>query len=143
MTGYGEMVLAEFNYKNEFTPDPKLKQMLVFNSNKPHWRLWFLKKYMPVSYTHLDVYKRQRYSFTILNLKTMAHYQVLIIGGGTAGIMVASQMMKKNKNVKIAIVEPSDKHYYQPAWTLVGAGAFDYKKTIRPQADYIPKGRCV
>jgi sulfide:quinone oxidoreductase len=46
VTGYGEMVLAEFNYKNEFTPDPKLKQMLVFNSNKPHWRLWILKKYM-------------------------------------------------------------------------------------------------
>lgn len=70
----------------------------------------------------------------------MAHYQVLIIGGGTAGIMVAAQMMKKNKNVKIAIVEPSDKHYYQPAWTLVGAGAFDYNKTMRPTADYIPKG---
>jgi sulfide:quinone oxidoreductase len=46
VTGYGEMVLAEFNYKNEFTPDPKLKQMLVFDSNKPHWRLWMLKKYI-------------------------------------------------------------------------------------------------
>lgn len=46
VTGYGKMVLAEFNYKNEFTPDPKLKQMLVFNSDKEHWRLWFLKKYM-------------------------------------------------------------------------------------------------
>mgnify|MGYP003407327034 FL=1 len=46
VTGYGEMVLAEFNYKNEFTPDPKLKQMLVFDSSKPHWRLWMLKKYM-------------------------------------------------------------------------------------------------
>ena len=46
VTGYNEMVLAEFNYKNEFTPDPKLKQMLVFNSAKPHWRLWILKKYI-------------------------------------------------------------------------------------------------
>ena len=67
------------------------------------------------------------------------HYQVLIIGGGTAGIMVAAQMMKKNKSLKIAIVEPSDKHYYQPAFTLVGAGAFDYKNAIRATADYIPK----
>ncbi len=24
VTGYGKMVLAKFNYKNEFTPDPKL-----------------------------------------------------------------------------------------------------------------------
>jgi sulfide:quinone oxidoreductase len=40
------MVLAEFNYKNEFTPDPKLKYMLVFNSHKPSFRLWILKKYI-------------------------------------------------------------------------------------------------
>ncbi len=45
VTGYGKMVLAEFNYKNEFTPDPKLKQMLIFDSDKEHWRLWMLKKY--------------------------------------------------------------------------------------------------
>ena len=45
VTGYGKMILAEFNYKNEFTPDPKLKQMLVFDSEKEHWRLWMLKKY--------------------------------------------------------------------------------------------------
>ena len=46
VTGYGKMVLAEFDYQNNFTPDPKLKQMLVFNSAKEHWRLWMLKKYM-------------------------------------------------------------------------------------------------
>lgn len=48
-------------------------------------------------------------------------------------------MMKKNNSLKIAIVEPSDKHYYQPAFTLVGAGTFDYNKSIRATADYIPK----
>lgn len=68
----------------------------------------------------------------------MAHYQLVIIGGGTAGIMVAAQMRKANKEVTIAIIEPSDKHYYQPAFTLVGAGAFNYKNTIRPTIDYIP-----
>src|SRR5690606_11352208 len=45
VTGYGKMVLAEFNYKNEFTPDPLLKFMLVFRSYKEHCRLWMLKKY--------------------------------------------------------------------------------------------------
>jgi sulfide:quinone oxidoreductase len=45
VTGYGKMILAEFNYKNEFTPDPKLKQMLIFHSEKESWRLWILKKY--------------------------------------------------------------------------------------------------
>lgn len=68
------------------------------------------------------------------------HYQVIVIGGGTAGIMVASQLMKKNAKLKIALFDPSEKHYYQPAWTLVGGGAFDYDETIRNQADFIPKG---
>lgn len=53
VTGYGKMVLAEFNYKNEFTPDPKLKMMLISDSSKEHWRLWLLKKYMlPYLYWH-------------------------------------------------------------------------------------------
>jgi len=68
------------------------------------------------------------------------HYQVLIIGGGTAGIMVAAQLKLKQSSLKIAIVEPSEKHYYQPAWTLVGAGTFDYKDTIREEASLIPSG---
>jgi sulfide:quinone oxidoreductase len=69
-----------------------------------------------------------------------SHYQVLIIGGGTAGIMTAAQLKIKKPNADIAIIEPSDKHVYQPAWTLVGAGAYDYQKTIRPEADQIPAG---
>ena len=69
----------------------------------------------------------------------MSHYKILIIGGGTAGIMVASQLRKKGVK-SIAIIEPSEKHYYQPAWTLVGAGTYDYKKTARPMKSLIPKG---
>jgi len=45
VTDYGKMVLAEFDYGNNFTPDPKLKQMLISDSSKEHWRLWMLKKY--------------------------------------------------------------------------------------------------
>ena len=70
----------------------------------------------------------------------MKHYQILIIGGGTAGITVAAQLKNKDKSLKMGIIEPSDKHIYQPAWTLVGGGTFDYKDTIRDEADYIPKG---
>ncbi|MEX0812407.1 MAG: FAD/NAD(P)-binding oxidoreductase [Chitinophagales bacterium] len=70
----------------------------------------------------------------------MSHYQILIIGGGTAGITVAAQLLRKNKNLKIGLIEPSDKHVYQPAWTLVGAGTYNYEDTIRNEADYIPKG---
>lgn len=66
--------------------------------------------------------------------------QILIIGGGTAGIMSASQMLAHNPSVKITILEPQDTHYYQPAWTLVGAGTYDFKKTAKPMAEVMPKG---
>ncbi|MFY0674622.1 MAG: NAD(P)/FAD-dependent oxidoreductase [Bacteroidia bacterium] len=67
-------------------------------------------------------------------------HQIVIIGGGTGGLMVAAQLLRANSKLDVAIVEPSDKHAYQPAWTLVGAGTFDYDKTLRDEADYIPKG---
>jgi sulfide:quinone oxidoreductase len=67
-------------------------------------------------------------------------HQIVIVGGGNAGISVAAQLLRKNSQLDIAIIEPSDKHYYQPAWTLVGAGVFDAKKTVRPESSVIPKG---
>jgi len=68
------------------------------------------------------------------------HYQIVIIGGGTAGIMVAAQLKKANAGLSIGLIEPAETHYYQPAWTLVGANAYPYEKTARPMASLIPKG---
>lgn len=67
------------------------------------------------------------------------HHQVLIIGGGTAGIMVAAQLINQKKVKDVAIIEPADTHYYQPAWTLVGAGTYNFDKTARPMSSVIPK----
>ena len=66
-------------------------------------------------------------------------YQIVIVGGGNAGITVAAQLLLKNSQLKIAVIEPADKHYYQPAWTLVGGGVFDINKTERNEADVMPK----
>ena len=68
------------------------------------------------------------------------YYQILVIGGGTGGIMTAAQFLKKDKNLSIAIIEPADTHWYQPAWTLVGAGTFDLAKTKRSMASVMPSG---
>jgi sulfide:quinone oxidoreductase len=67
-------------------------------------------------------------------------HKILIIGAGTAGIMVAAQMKKRDKALDIAIIDPADFHYYQPAFTLVGANTYDYEKTIRPMKSLIPDG---
>lgn len=68
------------------------------------------------------------------------HHQILIIGGGNAGISLAAQLLLKNHKLDIAIVDPADKHYYQPAWTLVGSGIFDINKTVRNEASVMPQG---
>ena len=68
------------------------------------------------------------------------HHQILIIGGGNAGISAAAQLLRKRSNLEIAIIEPSDRHFYQPAWTLVGGGVFNIHDTIRSEASVIPKG---
>lgn len=67
------------------------------------------------------------------------HFQILIIGGGTGGIMLASQLIHQNKYTDIGIIEPADKHYYQPAYTLVGAGTYSFEDTHRSMASVIPK----
>ncbi len=70
----------------------------------------------------------------------MAHHQVLVVGGGTAGLTVAAQLLSKPNAPEVAIVEPSEVHYYQPIWTLVGGGVFDKEVSKRDEADYIPAG---
>lgn len=67
-------------------------------------------------------------------------YQIVIVGGGNAGISTASKLLRKDRSLEIVIVDPADKHYYQPAWTLVGAGVFDVRDTERTEASVIPRG---
>lgn len=71
---------------------------------------------------------------------TLPHYDVLIIGGGTAGIMTAAQLRRKDKALRIAIIDPSKDHWYQPAWTLVAANAFNMKDTRRDEKSVVPAG---
>ncbi len=67
-------------------------------------------------------------------------YNIVIIGGGTGGIMTAAQLRRRAPQLTIAIVEPSDFHWYLPAWTLVGGGTFNFNSTRRNESSVIPKG---
>ena len=70
----------------------------------------------------------------------MGHYQVLIVGGGAAGITVAARLKRLRPGLAVALLEPSTDHYYQPGWTLVGAGVFSFEQTRRPEASLVPDG---
>ncbi|WP_370566364.1 FAD/NAD(P)-binding oxidoreductase [Cyanobium sp. LEGE 06113] len=70
----------------------------------------------------------------------MAHHQILIVGGGAAGITAAAQLKRARPGLDVAILEPSSEHYYQPGWTLVGGGVFSLEETRRAEGDVIPSG---
>lgn len=71
----------------------------------------------------------------------VTHHQVVVVGGGTGGITVAARLTRRRRGaIDVAIVEPAGDHFYQPAWTLVGGGAFRPEKTRRPEASVIPPG---
>lgn len=67
-------------------------------------------------------------------------FDVVIVGGGAAGISVASSLMARKKDLDIAIIDPADIHYYQPGWTMVGAGIFEPQTTARTLGSLIPRG---
>lgn len=67
------------------------------------------------------------------------HHHVLIVGGGTGGISVASRLRRAGVT-DIGVVEPSESHYYQPLWTLVGGGLATPAETARTEASVMPKG---
>jgi sulfide:quinone oxidoreductase len=66
-------------------------------------------------------------------------FDVLVVGGGTAGISVSSSLLNRRPELSIAVIEPSDKHYYQPGWTLVGGGDYSRAATERPMERCMPK----
>lgn len=62
------------------------------------------------------------------------------LGGGAAGIAAAASMLARVKDLDIVIIDPADMHYYQPGWTLVGAGIFTPEQTRRQLDSVLPSG---
>ncbi|XP_066557524.1 sulfide:quinone oxidoreductase, mitochondrial [Amia ocellicauda] len=68
------------------------------------------------------------------------HYKALVLGGGSGGITMSARLKRKVGAENVAVVEPSESHYYQPLWTLVGAGAKSVSTSRRSTASVMPSG---
>ncbi|NHN88530.1 TIGR01244 family phosphatase [Acetobacter sp. LMG 1627] len=70
---------------------------------------------------------------------SMRRFDVVVIGGGAGGLAAASGMLRRRPRTSVAVVEPSEEHFYQPGWTLVGGGIFRSAQTRRAEASVMPK----
>ncbi|WP_019936365.1 bifunctional protein tyrosine phosphatase family protein/NAD(P)/FAD-dependent oxidoreductase [Bordetella sp. FB-8] len=76
---------------------------------------------------------------TALDISAATH-DVVVVGGGAAGIAVTASMLSRNPGLDVVIIDPADVHYYQPGWTLVGRGIFQAPDTARTMGSLIPRG---
>lgn len=83
--------------------------------------------------------KTQGTNMSEVSTQNLSH-QIVIIGGGSAGIATAASLLKRKPSLDIAIIEPKEEHFYQPGWTMVGGGVFTPEKTRRTMKELMPKG---
>lgn len=67
-------------------------------------------------------------------------FDIVVVGAGAAGVAVCSSILARKPDVNIAVIDPADIHYYQPGWTMVGAGVFTPEQTVKTLSSLIPKG---
>ena len=67
-------------------------------------------------------------------------FKILIVGGGSGGISLAARLDHAGFKGQIGLLEPSEHHYYQPLWTLVGAGIVSKESSQRSESAVIPSG---
>lgn len=75
-----------------------------------------------------------------VNQSSLKYHDVVIIGAGAGGIATAASLLKRQKDLDIAIIDSCEIHYYQPRWTMVGGGVFSAESTRRKTETVIPKG---
>ncbi|MBN9391467.1 MAG: NAD(P)/FAD-dependent oxidoreductase [Chloroflexi bacterium] len=67
--------------------------------------------------------------------------QIVVLGGGTGGTLVANLLAKKlkSKEAQITLVSASNRHLYQPGWLYVPFGKQDPRTLSRPLASLLRK----
>lgn len=68
-----------------------------------------------------------------------AQHEVVIIGGGNAGISLAARLQRYGVK-DVAVIEPKDHHLYQPLFSHIAGGRAQAQEAIRSQESVTPQG---
>ncbi|XP_037025498.1 sulfide:quinone oxidoreductase, mitochondrial [Bradysia coprophila] len=66
--------------------------------------------------------------------------KILVVGGGTGGCSIAAKLTAKLGNDSVIIVEPNERHYYQPMFTMIGGGMKTLSQSNYAMKSVLPKG---
>ncbi|MDD2599205.1 MAG: FAD-dependent oxidoreductase [Kiritimatiellae bacterium] len=69
-----------------------------------------------------------------------AKVKIIVIGGGAAGLGMAARLRRKLPHSEITVIDPAERQYYQPGFTLIGSGVYTPKQVWHKQSDCMPKG---
>ncbi len=72
--------------------------------------------------------------------KTRAQARIIIVGAGAAGLAAASRLAETLDAAKITLIDAHKQHFYQPGFTLVGAGIKRKDYVVSRTAEYVPPG---
>ncbi|MFV0417333.1 MAG: FAD-dependent oxidoreductase [Dysgonomonas sp.] len=64
--------------------------------------------------------------------------KIVVIGGGAAGLSMAALLQRWLDEPDITVIDPSDRQYYQPGFTLVASGVYTPDEVWKEQKDCIP-----
>ncbi|WP_375386339.1 NAD(P)/FAD-dependent oxidoreductase [uncultured Microbacterium sp.] len=68
-----------------------------------------------------------------------AHHQIVVVGGGNAGLSVAGRLRRMGIT-DIAVIEPRDTHLYKPLFSHIAGGTARASAAVRAQGSVTPRG---
>lgn len=71
---------------------------------------------------------------------SQAKGKIVIVGGGAAGISMAARLTRWLDTPDITLIDPSDKQFYQPGFTLIASGVYQPDDVWKKQEDCMPDG---
>lgn len=76
--------------------------------------------------------------YKLTEFSSKAKGKIVIIGGGAAGISMAAILGRWLDEPDITLIDPSDRQYYQPGFTLVASGVYKPDEVWKNQKNCMP-----
>lgn len=74
-----------------------------------------------------------------INCVCFRRCKALVVGGGTGGCSIAAKLSSDYSQNDCIVLEPSDDHYYQPMFTMIGGGMRTLSQCRRRMSTVLPK----